>query len=883
MNPDQADDRRATMLPERWNIVKDKLFAALELEGAERTAYLEEIARQDPELRYELDSLIASHEQASTAFLNQPAAHIAKLITASPQDLIGRRLGPYQLVRQIGIGGMGEVYRAFRADDQYRKEVAIKLVRAGQGSGFILERFKNERQILASLEHPNICRLLDGGTTPEGLPYFVMELIEGEPIDKYCAEHKSSVEHRLELFLQVCSAVQFAHQRLIVHRDIKPANILVTKEGQPKLLDFGIAKILDPSAIDRAAPVTLFQVLTPGYASPEQIKGEPITTTSDVYSLGVVLYELLTEQSPYQITTSVSHEISRAVCEDEPRKPSTTVCENQDRPTSSERSGEKVPKRMQGDLDNIVLMALRKEPGRRYSSVEQFAEDIRRHLQNLPVLARQDSFRYRTSKFVLRHKAGVLAAAAATIALLAGVGVILHEARIARQQAQLAQEQRMRAERRFNDVRKLANSLMFEVHDSIKDLPGSTPARKLLVSRALEYLNSLNAEAKNDASLQQEMAAAYEKIGDVQGQPRQANLGDPGGAADSYRKALAIRESLATADPKDLEVRRQLVPNYAKLSDLLWAMGDQAGAMEYSGKAFNEAEALYHGDPKGQVDRFLYAKYRMDYGYKQAVVAGNRDPGLENLREGSSMLEQLASEQPGDLQARRILGLSYSRAAEILREDPKERSQALALYKKAITAKQGLVAAEPNNAEFQRLVAYDHFSIGELLATMDQNDAALAQDREALSSFQKLAAGDPANMQFQQDIGRVRAQIGQVLIDLGQLSTGMDQLRSSLSTLESIPDASNQRSLVGFTILTDQLWLGKVQVMLASSKSASRQQAAEHCREADSWFSKCLPGFEAIRDHASPQYEGAALVNEVNQETARCKQIVKNADTPRAQ
>ena len=882
MNPDQVDENRAAMLSERWKIVKDKLYAALEMDGPSRAAYLKEIGQQDPELRSELDSLIASHDEASTAFLNQPAAHIAALLAEPQTDLIGRRLGPYQLIRRIGVGGMGEVYRAVRADDQYRKEVAIKLVRAGQSSGFILDRFKNERQILASLEHPNICRMLDGGTTSEGLPYFVMELIEGEPIDKYCAKHKSPVQERLELFLQVCSAVQFAHQRLIVHRDIKPANILVTKEGQPKLLDFGIAKILDPSASDNAT-VTLFQVLTPGYASPEQIKGETITTASDVYSLGVVLYELLTGQSPYRVTTGASHEISRAVCEEEPRRPSTTVRETKDGPTSGEDPREKVTKRLRGDLDNIVLMALRKEPARRYSSVEQFAGDIRRHLQNLPVIARQDSWTYRTSKFALRHKAGVLAATAALIALLAGVGVILHEARIARQQAQLAQEQRMRAERRFNDVRKLANSLMFEVHDSIKDLPGSTPARKLLVSRALEYLNSLNAEAKNDASLQQEMAAAYEKIGDVQGQPRQANLGDPGGAADSYKKALAIREALAAADSKDLEVRRQLVPNYAKLSDLLWSMGDQSGAMDYSGKAFNQADALYRADPKDQVDRQLFAKFRMDHGYKQAVVGGDREAGLENLRQGSAMLEQLASENPADLQVRRIMGLSYSRAAEILREDPKQRPQALALYKKAITTKEGLVAAEPNNAEFQRLVAYDHFSIGELLAAMDEKEAALSQEQDALGAFQKLAASDPANAQFQQDIGRVSAQMGRVLIDMGQFSTGMTQLRSSLSTLERLPDANNQRTLVGFTILTDRLWMGKSHVLLAAAKSASGQQVAAHCREAEAWFGKCLPGFEAIRDHAPPQYGGAARVEEVNEEKARCQQILNNTHTSRSE
>ena len=260
------------MIPERWSVVKDKLYAALELEGSRRAAYLDEIAQHDPELRRELDSLLASHEQASAAFLNLPAVEITTLFPDTGEDMIGRRLGPYQVINQIGIGGMGEVYRAFRADDEYRKEVAIKLVRAGQASGLILSRFKNERQILASLEHPNICRLLDGGTTPDGLPYLVMELIEGNPIDKYCSEHGLGLQERLKLFLQVCSAVQFAHQHLIIHRDIKPANILITTSGEPKLLDFGIAKILDPTASESpGGGATLVQVLTPGYASPELV------------------------------------------------------------------------------------------------------------------------------------------------------------------------------------------------------------------------------------------------------------------------------------------------------------------------------------------------------------------------------------------------------------------------------------------------------------------------------------------------------------------------------------------------------------------------------------------------------------------------------------
>jgi serine/threonine protein kinase len=233
------------MIPERWNQVKNKLHAALEMEPAQRAAYLDEIAIEDPELHRELESLIASHEQASTDFLRQPFSQSAPKV--EERDLIGRRLGPYQILRRIGSGGMGEVYRAVRADDQYRKEVAVKVVQAGPASGLILNRFRNERQILATLEHPNICRLLDGGNTQEGLPYFVMELIEGEPIDEYCEKQNLLTQDRLSLFLQICSAVQYAHQRLIIHRDIKPINILVSKDGVPKLLDFGIAKILDPA------------------------------------------------------------------------------------------------------------------------------------------------------------------------------------------------------------------------------------------------------------------------------------------------------------------------------------------------------------------------------------------------------------------------------------------------------------------------------------------------------------------------------------------------------------------------------------------------------------------------------------------------------------
>jgi eukaryotic-like serine/threonine-protein kinase len=311
------------MIPERWQQVREILDKAISLEPMERSSYLEKACAGDPELRQEVESLLDSHEQASSIFLkDSPLDSKAIADTVHEHDRVGRRIGVYQIVEEIGHGGMGEVYQAIRADGQYDKRVAIKLVRAGWDTSSILDRFRHERQILASLDHPNIARLLDGGTTEEGVPYLVMELIEGIPIDQYCDNNNLNVTERLQLFGQVCAAVQYAHQRLVIHRDIKPSNILVTGEGVPKLLDFGIAKILDPSA---GAETTMVRPMTPEYASPEQIRGEAITTATDVYSLGVVLYRLLAGRSPYPESTRTPIEFARIICEAEPLRPSAAL------------------------------------------------------------------------------------------------------------------------------------------------------------------------------------------------------------------------------------------------------------------------------------------------------------------------------------------------------------------------------------------------------------------------------------------------------------------------------------------------------------------------------------------------------------------------------
>jgi serine/threonine protein kinase len=435
------------MSSEHLKKVGELFDAALELDPQERPDFLKKACGTDEALLIEVESLIAAHFQAGNFIQTAPFGKISDVIPDEEKSITpGKTIGAYKIVREIGRGGMGTVYLAERADEQFKKYAAIKVLKRGMDTDNLLLHFRRERQILASFDHPNIARLHDGGSTETGLPYFVMEYVEGKPIDEYCDEHELNITQRLELFQQVCGAVSYAHRHLVIHRDIKPSNIVVTAEGVPKLLDFGIAKILQ-SDEDANVTATGIQLMTPEFASPEQVQGLPVSTASDVYSLGVVLYQLLTGYFPYQFAHRTPLEVARVIITTDPELPSAiihsteVVAKTSVSPNKLPKSNtDRLTKRLQGDLDNIVLMSLRKEPHRRYQSIEQFSEDIKRHLNGLPVAARKDTIRYRASKFVNRNKLAVALTVFAFVAILTGgliAGVIQYRAN---QQAKFLQE-----------------------------------------------------------------------------------------------------------------------------------------------------------------------------------------------------------------------------------------------------------------------------------------------------------------------------------------------------------------------------------------------------------------------------------------------------------
>jgi non-specific serine/threonine protein kinase/serine/threonine-protein kinase len=703
-----------------------------------------------------------------------------------------------------------------------------------------------------------------------------MDYIEGVPLTSYCGRNKLSTVERLKLFRLVCSAVNYAHQNLIIHRDLKPGNILVTSDGTPKLLDFGIAKLLNPELSSHTLDMTLMghAPMTIDYASPEQVRGEAITTASDIYSLGVMLYELLTGHRPYSFKSRVPREIERVICEEEPARPSTSIEKSdtsrgpfsktqamaappESAPRETEQS-EKLRRELAGDLDNIVLMAMRKEPQRRYSSVEQFSEDIRRYLEGRPVIATKDTFAYRARKFIRRNRIPVIAAALIAVALVAGIIATVWQAREAR-------AERARAERRFNDVRQLANSFLFEFHDAIRDLPGSTPARELVIKRAVEYLDSLARESNRDPSLQRELATAYERVGDIQGYPYNPNIGDASGALDSYRKSLAIREELHKADPSNADDERNLATSLERMGTMIsWQTGNVNQSLDYYSRAREIRESIANNSNAVE-DRRELAKIYEVIGDAQNK---NRDTAeaFASHRRAMAIRESLSASDTTSAVLRRDLAISHSKIAELLALTD-DAAGALESQRKSLEMFETLAREDPTNAKARREVAFAYNKLGDLLWYNDDVAGAIEQYKKAKEIREAIVALDPANAQARRDLAMSEAGLGDTLIRKGELAEGRELIKKALAIFEELAarspaDAEARRDLaIGYQTF------GQTLAAAADGEKAAGKQL---WREARAWYQRSLDVFLDMQRRGVMRAADVQIIEKIKREIARC-------------
>jgi serine/threonine protein kinase len=875
----------------RYQRLQELFETALEQSGAEREAFVHSACASDIELGTELAGLLASHDEAGS------------FLEGNGSTFVPGRIGPYELSREIGHGGMGTVYLATRGGDGFRQTVALKLIRRGMDTELVVSRFRHERQILASLHHPNIAALLDGGSTADGLPYLVMEYVDGQPIDRYCEASQLPIRERIELFLLVCRAVQHAHASLVVHRDLKPGNILVTSDGQPKLLDFGLAKLLDPSlgpgpGADRTATQQRF--LTPSYASPEQIQGRPITTASDVYSLGVLLYLLLTGHRPYGTESSTAEEMVRAVCEWEPTRPSAAALRGLDaeaRAAARSATPRGLRRKLAGDLDAIVLKALRKEPERRFASVEGLAADLRRHLEGRPVSARAGTNWYLASRFVATHRAGVIATLLVVLSLAAG---LVETSR-----------QRARAERRFAEVRELSNSFLFEIHDAIEDLPGSTKARELLIERARKHLDGLAREAGGDRALQLELAAAYEKLGDVLGRYASSNLGRTPEALASYRKALAIREALIDEKKGSAQERLELARNYSRVGEiLLKRTGDLPGALRMQRRALAIREALAHDEP-GNVE----AQSALSVGYFGVGAAlealGDRPGALASLRSAVAIRERLVETHPDSVRFQRGLGNSYGQLGDLLRSDG-DLAGAADAYRRALSLFEATLKREPAHTPTRLALQEAWQALGDVEAQQGKFQAALQDYRNAVDICEKLAAADPANVEPRRRLARVLSSMGDALSSAGNASEALASQRRALSVAEgyaareaadpsrfelaqyqravglaqaSAGDAVASLESLGKALATSEALAAanpasadfRTAVALDQLDLARSNASLARWRQARAWFQKSLDGWTGLKRSGLLQQSDSGRIDEAERGVAQAAAALGSA------
>ena len=817
----------------RWKQIDAIVDGALDLPEEERAAFIAQQCGDDEKLRGEVMAMMGAGavagdflENQGPEFLGEMRSAVRKAADQEEDSLIGAHVGPYKLLRPIGKGGMGHVYLAMRDDASYTRYVAVKVIRRGMDTDEILRRFKMERRILASLAHPNIARLLDGGATEDGLSYFVMEYIEGEPITEYCDARKMAVRQRLELFAQVCAAVQFAHRNLIVHRDLKPSNILVTADGTPKLLDFGIAKVLNPDLAGYSMPMTQadVRVMTPEYASPEQMRGGTVTTASDVYQLGVLLYELLTGSRPHRTEGRSRREIEEMVISTEPERPSTAVSQVSPDTLSKriQRDGgpqaaQTLKKTLSGDLDRIALMALRKEPDRRYPSADLFKEDIRRYLDGMPVSAQADTLTYRASKFVRRHKIGVAASAGLAILLVAVTVLAIRFALVTNEQS----ERIALAAAKTEQVSRFLVSTFQWAHPDVAR--GREVTVHELVDRAVEQIDQeLAGQPDLQSHMLMELGVAYREMGDLEA------------SGQLLQRALAMRRADVNTPPLDvaaslfhLGVQREWVGEWDDAEDLLsealeirrtelgpadpvvaQSMNSLAAILSYTGHADRSEQMLREAldilrETKGEDSR-EFAEVQSSLGWVvHDIGLANEDPEL--LKEAEIMyqaslerqLELLGEEHPN-------IASMYTNLGSMM-QDTGQYEEAEELHRRGLAIKRRVYGdAHPLVANSISHVARALFALGEMAEAEPLFRDVLARHIEQLGPDHPYVGRDHANLgaflvakgeHAEAESQLVRALDVYRSNDFPRDHTWVEQARASLTTVYDATGAADRSAL----------------------------------------------------------------------------------------
>ena len=751
---------------------------------------------------------------------------------------IPARIGPYRVVRELGHGGMGSVILALREGEEMQRHVAIKLVKRGMDTREILKRFEVERKVIGSLNHPNIARVLDAGATDDGRPYFVMEYVQGQPIDEYCDSQQLTARERLVLFIKVCGAVQYAHQNLIVHRDLKPGNILVSPDGEPKLVDFGIAKMLNPDL----AGFTLdtlpeARVMTPEYASPEQVKGEPISTASDIYSMGVLLYELMTGRRPYQIRSRVQAEIERIVCEEEPDRPSTavtrpaevTTSDGQTRTITAEEIGRrremaptKLRRALSGDIDNIILMAMRKSPRRRYTSAEQFAHDIENHLHDRPVIAAPETWHYHLGKFVVRNRVPVAAVAAVIVALGAGLtGTFwqMQQARAARnvavRNAELAAAAEKKTQAKYEQLRDFAGDFMTGTETIIQRTEGGTAIRKVTVDTARAVLEKLQAEGVDDPKLVRMLADSLDRLGMVVGGGRSANEGQPQDAIAFFRKSVQLRRSIVAQSPEDPTAAIDLADGLEHLAFVL----NRANAAKEADTLLAESRELatkaaatdgpHRPAAQRQLSRVLTAQG------DRCLESAKADEAEPLYREALAIVQALADGAPegsfarADLQ--REVGVAHNKLGR-LHEHRHNTEAALEEYRKSLAIREALFAAAPANATNRRDVVVMSDKVARLLLGLNRDVDAEAVLQKALAAAGDYPTQDPDDKRFAGTAARLIELAGDIAVKRQNYEDAVTRFDQYVSRMREIYGPTPDDSQVRYYLSRGVLKLGQAQV-----------------------------------------------------------------------